>query len=126
LPNSCFARNKNLTTVEVPKTLTSIGDKAFLNCTALSSLSTLEGVTDVGCRAFDGTSITELSLPSVTTFAQGALYGMTELINLTIPFIGESVDKPQTANFLFKTEYDIKRPKSLGTVKITNCSSLEN
>jgi hypothetical protein len=61
-----------------------IEDAAFMNCTALKSV-TLSNVTSIGNNAFSRTGLTTLTIPdSVTTIEQLAFYGCPDLTTVTI------------------------------------------
>ena len=78
--------------VDIPKTIdgksvTSIGDCAFSNCTSLTSITIPNSVTGIGANAFEYCSnITSLTIPdSVTSIGYGAFNGCTSLTSITIP-----------------------------------------
>ena len=78
--------------VDIPKTIDgksvmSIGDCAFSNCTSLTSITIPNSVTGIGANAFEYCSnITSLTIPdSVTSIGYGAFNGCTSLTSITIP-----------------------------------------
>ena len=83
-----FYNCKNLTYVQLPSTLVSIGQMAFGNCTALTTvnLNNLPNLTYIGVSAFQG--CTELTgvvhLPALTTLGHMAFKGtkITSVTNL--------------------------------------------
>ena len=77
-------------TVSFPEGMTSIGEKAFMNCTDLTAVAIPESVTEIGAEAFSGCSkLTEITIPdSVTSIGYSAFY---ECYGLTSVTIGNSV-----------------------------------
>ena len=72
------SENKTLTSVSIPNTIVEIGESAFENCTALSTLRFAPGsrLTTIGKQAFSQcSSITSLTIPdSVQSIGNGAFY----------------------------------------------------
>lgn len=68
-------------TVRIPKGVTSIGRKAFSECTGLTSVEIPKGVTSIGSHAFYGcTGLTSVTIPtSVTNIGESAFYGCGSL-----------------------------------------------
>lgn len=54
LPDKAFASCNKLTTINLPNTLTTIGEKAFNGCTSLTSIEIPTSVTTIGAEAFTG------------------------------------------------------------------------
>ncbi|MEE1003139.1 MAG: leucine-rich repeat domain-containing protein [Acutalibacteraceae bacterium] len=78
--------NGKATTYSLPDSVTSIGDRAFSNCTALKSVTIGNGVTSIGDRAFERcTSLTSITIPdSVTSIDYCAFEICTSLTSVTI------------------------------------------
>ncbi len=76
-----------ITGVQIPNSITSIGDKVFYNCSRLASIEIPEGVTSIGTYAFrDCTGLTDVALPdSLEEINQFAFWGCTRLTSITIP-----------------------------------------
>ena len=76
-----------LTSVTIPEGVTAIGYGAFFNCTGLTSVSILEGVTTIGPETFSKcTGLTSITIPEgVTVIDGGAFSGCAELTSVTIP-----------------------------------------
>ena len=64
LPNKCFAENKNIQNIILPKTLTEIGERMFLDCIKLKEIIIPQKVISIGELAFQGTAITNIVIPS--------------------------------------------------------------
>jgi|GEM_PF-3348325 len=62
--NRAFAGCNNLATVIIPNSVTSIGDYSFFGCCQLSSITIPNSVTEIGWYAFHNTSLTNVTIPS--------------------------------------------------------------
>lgn len=71
----------------IPNTVTSIGERAFLNCKKITSVTIPESVTSIGMMAFyNCTNLTSITIPkSVTGIGNKAFYGCSSLTNIMIP-----------------------------------------
>jgi len=67
--------------ISIPESVKTIGNRAFYDCTNLRIITIPEGVTIIGSYAFSGcTGLTDLTIPgSVTTIGSYAFYGCTGL-----------------------------------------------
>ena len=81
-----FLKKISLTSVKLPKTLTSIGAYAFNNCSSLTSITIPDSVTSIGGHAFDGcNSLTSITIPdSVTTIEYSTFKNCSSLTSVTI------------------------------------------
>lgn len=82
-------------------------------------------VTAVGSGVFSLTAVTKLTIPtSVTTIAYGALYGASNLVELTVPFIGGSRDSTDTIGYFFSTDdyrtQHTSLPSGLATITVSD------
>ncbi len=82
--DNAFA-SSGLTSIVIPNSVTSIGDRAFLFCSGLTSVVIGGGVTSIGGGAFAGCfSLTSMVIPgSVKSIGGGAFYncsGMTSVV----------------------------------------------
>ena len=82
-----FLGNKNITKVNIPNGVTSIGYNAFASCSYLTSVTIPNSVTSIGSGAFSGCfSLTSVTIPnSVTSIEDSVFYGCTSLTSVTIP-----------------------------------------
>ena len=71
----------------IPKSVTSIGARAFYECRGLTSIIIPEGVTNIGYSAFWGCSgLTSITIPkSVTSIDMDAFFECSGLTSITIP-----------------------------------------
>lgn len=81
---SAFSGNTNITSVNLSKLTTTIGEGAFEGCTNLTSVSG-SGVTDIEANAFKNCSaLTTISMTSVVTIGERAFVGCTSLSTLKL------------------------------------------
>ncbi len=80
-------KNKSLTYVTIPNTVTHIHNEAFCSCKNLLSLNLPSSVVEIGFNAFDGCeSLTNVKLPNrITTIADHAFTNCSNLTNLILP-----------------------------------------
>jgi hypothetical protein len=90
----CTQSNPNVVIPSIYKGLrvTSIGDKAFYNCSSLTSVMIPNSVTSIGDYAFEYCSkLTSVTIPdSVTSIGLGVFSICARLQSITIPFVGGS------------------------------------
>ena len=82
-----FTDCSRLTSLTLPVGITSIGYDAFAYCSGLTSLTLPAGITSIGEYAFSGCSgLTSLNLPAgITSIDYHTFYGCSGLTSLTIP-----------------------------------------
>ena len=119
--NSGFRRLANNTTG-----IKTIGNSAFKGCSSLVNVSMPNTVTSIGEEVFANcSSIETLIIPnSVTSLVLGCLQGLTNLKNLTIPFVGDSASgsKLYLGHLFGATTYSSNAtyvPASLKKVEVT-------
>ena len=85
--NRAFQDCTDLTSVVIPEGVTSIGEFAFQNCTGLTSITIPDGVTSIGMTAFYGCrSLTSINIPEgVTSIGAFAFFECAELTSIKIP-----------------------------------------
>jgi hypothetical protein len=85
--NRAFYDCTSLTSVTIPDSITSIGDYAFAFCTTLNDIIIPDSLTSIGDSAFYCcTSFTSIIIPdSVISIGNYAFLGCASLINITIP-----------------------------------------
>ena len=96
IESDAFRDCRSLTSINIPSSVTSIGDGAFLGCRSLTSINIPSSVTSIGESAFeDCPSLTSINIPSsVTSIGQRAFWYCKSLTSINIPSsvtsIGES------------------------------------
>lgn len=78
---------KKITSIAIPNGVTSIGKRAFENCTSLTSIEIPTSVTSIGQSAFSGcSSLTSIEIPdSVISIGSSAFSGCSSLTSITLP-----------------------------------------
>lgn len=87
IENAAFLGNKNLTSLTIPNTVTTIGNSAFAGCSGLTSLIIPDNVTRIGNYAFSACSgLTSLTLgKGITEIDNGTFAGCKGLTSVVIP-----------------------------------------
>lgn len=76
---------KNLSSIILPETVTSIGDYAFRGCAEMRGFAMPPQVTSIGASAFEGTSLMSLSLPERVTSIGASAFEGTSIVSLSLP-----------------------------------------
>ena len=80
-----FGAKTSVTSVIFGENVKTIDANAFKGCTALKTVTLNVGLTDIGAKAFSGTRITSLTLPSTVENANGeTFYGMNALTEIKV------------------------------------------
>ena len=87
IPNYAFVNCHSLTSITIPDSVTSIGDGAFRNCILLTSIIIPDSVTSIGEYAFGGCdALASITIPdSVMSIGYGAFVGCESLTSISIP-----------------------------------------
>ena len=85
--NRAFRDCSSLTSVTIGNSVTSIGESAFRDCSSLTSVTIPDDVTSIGSSAFSFCSgLMSITIPnSVTSIGGSAFWGCSKLISITIP-----------------------------------------
>ena len=139
-----------LTSVEIPSTITRISSYAFCDCTNLTTIDLPTSVTELRFGVFWGSGLVSISLPSsltttgnhtfgdcknlaeveipssITTIDTSCFYGCTSLTSIVIP---SSVTTIKQSAFLGTALKSIDIPSSVTTIEsaaFQNCKSLSS
>lgn len=90
IPEGAFAYCKNLKTIKLPSTITSIGDEAFYNCQSLTNIEGLDkcNLKSIGSAAFSNCKALEnldFSKSTFTNVPSKAFNGCSALAKITLP-----------------------------------------
>jgi hypothetical protein len=90
--NNAF-QNINISSINIPSSVTSIGEYVFSGCSALTSINIPSSVTSIEQYVFSGCSaLTSINIPSsVTSIEQYAFSGCHALTSINIPFSVTSI-----------------------------------
>jgi hypothetical protein len=82
-----FWKSISLMSIELPLSITSIGNDAFKLCTSLTSITLPASLTEIGAGTFKScTALTTITLPPlVTKIRMSTFYGCTALTIVTLP-----------------------------------------
>ena len=122
-----YSSRSSIKTVNIGDGVTSIGDDAFYNCSALTSVTIGNSVTSIGNYAFyECRSLTSVTIPnSVTSIGDGAFYNCSSLTSVTIPNSVTTIGEYAFSSCSGLTSITIPNSvTSIGDGAFYNCSSL--
>ncbi len=125
--NYAFKDCTALTSVTIPEGVSTIGNYAFQNCSRLTSIIIPESVTSFGSYAFrDCSSLTSITIPeNVTEIGNSAFKDCTTLASITIPESVTSIRSSAFQNCSSLTSITIpNRVSTIFSYTFYNCSGL--
>jgi hypothetical protein len=125
--NKAFRDCSSLTSVTIPSSVTSIGEGAFWACGALTQVTIPASVTSIGNYVFyECSGLTSVAIPaSVTSIGNEAFSGCYGLTSITIPSGVTSIGNAVFSRCSGLTSVTIPATvKSLGTYAFFNCRQL--
>ena len=122
-----FSQCSSLTSVTIPNSVTSIGNYAFSGCSSLTSITIPENVTSIGNFAFsDCSSLTSITIPeNVTSIGNYTFSDCSSLTSITVPENVTSIGNYAFSRCSSLTSITIPNSvTSIGDQAFDNCSSL--
>lgn len=125
--NEAFSRCESLTSINIPDSVTSIGDSAFRWCKTLTSINIQDSVTSIGNSAFYGCrSLTSINIPdSVTSIGNSTFLLCGSLTSINIPGSVTSIGNRAFYGCCSLTCINIPDSvTSIGNIAFIGCKSL--
>ena len=118
-------------TVSIPASVKSIGNYAFSGCTSLTSVTMQEGLESIGKNAFYSCNLLEnIVVPTSVTSIGSNAFGGCALTSITLPFVGNEKEGTSYTHFGYifgaygYTSNSSSVPSSLKTVVITSATNI--
>lgn len=127
--NEPYQFGRNIHSVTIPQSVTSIGDYAFSHCEKMDSLTINDATTSIGSWAFDECyKLTTLSLgKNITTIGDYAFLDCHKLDNVTIPQSVTSIGKSAFYRCYALTTLSLgENIEKIGSYAFAECGHLTN
>ena len=127
--NEPYQFGRNIHSVTIPQSVTSIGDYAFSHCEKMDSLTINDATTSIGSWAFDECyKLTTLSLgKNITTIGDYAFLDCHKLDNVTIPPSVTSIGKSAFYRCYALTTLSLgENIEKIGSYAFAECGHLTN
>ena len=123
---NAFVNYTALTSITITQSsITSIGDSAFSGCILLPSISIPASVTSIGQNVFlNCIALTSVSLTSVNSIGDSAFSGCILLPSISTPASVTSIGKNVFVNCIALTSVSLTSVNSIGEYDFSGCTSL--
>lgn len=121
--------NSNIVTIEIPDSVTYVGDAAFSNCISLRKIALPDGLTYVGTSMFSGcTALTSVTLPNgISVIPEEMFSGCSALNDFIIPETVTSIGDSGFRNCSSLKNIEIPNSvTNVGSYAFSGCTSLKN
>lgn len=128
IPSSSFDDCSMLTEIEIPNSVTSIGNYAFSHCSGLETLHFPNSLQSIGRNAFEFcTNLDNITLPDqLQSIGQYAFQGCSKLNKITLPDQLQSIEQYAFQNCSSLERLDIPaQVTSIGTRAFSGCTKLQ-
>ena len=125
--NFAFENCSALAGIMIPSGVTSFGEAAFIDCTGLTSIEIPSSVTSIGVLAFNGCyGLTSIEIPSsVTEIGRGAFQGCSGLTSIEMPSSVTSISDDAFGGCTGLTSFEIPNSvTSIGCYAFAGCYNL--
>lgn len=127
--NGAFLGCTNLLSVKIPNSVTSIEMEAFQNCSALTSITIPNSVTSIEANMFNNChALTSVIIPnSITYIGSGAFYQCISLSSIELPNSVTSIEMGAFLNCSALTSITIPNSVTkIGLAAFFNCTNLKS
>ena len=128
IEDKAFFQNRDVSQLEMPFYLKSIGNSAFEQCTNLSLINLPKYLTDIGTNSFYScTKLTEIEVPdSVINIGSHSFYNCTTLFNVILPANLKTIESSLFESCTNLSSITIpEHVENIEDRAFYNCSSLE-
>ena len=85
IPTNAFCNCSNITSIDLPNTIISVGENAFYGCKALKDITIPSNLENIGKMAFYYCSIETVVFPDTLKSIGNSAFGQCSFVNITMP-----------------------------------------
>lgn len=128
-PAPWYSNRASIRSLSLPQGLTTIGDRAFANCSELTGISLSSSITSIGSYAFSGcTKLSSVTLPStLSALSSGIFENCSALQSITLPDTTTSIGSCAFSGCTKLSSVNL--PSALSAIPYAtfeNCSALKS